>query len=260
MTPQQRLMEALANRTPIIGSWLQSGVPAAAEILANAGFAWLGLDCEHTSAEIATVEALVRALHGRPTALLVRVTQCDPIEIRRCLDVGADGVIVPLIETAEQARAAVSAAKYPPAGSRGYCFSRMNDWGHRFDEYARTANDRIAVIVMIESRRGVENIDEILAVPGIDGVFIGPYDLSGSYGLPGQLQHEVVRHAYAHVIAACRRAGISVGQHIVPSDAAKVAAAIAEGSTFICLDTDYLFMDRAARGALDGANGSPPKP
>ncbi|MEY4938460.1 MAG: hypothetical protein RIQ93_195 [Verrucomicrobiota bacterium] len=255
MTAPRRLFESLRSSMPSIGSWIQTGSPAAAEMLADAGFHWLGLDCEHTSSNIATVEDIARAIQGRDTALLVRVTHCDPIEIRRCLDVGASGVIVPLVESAEQARRAVSAAKYPPVGNRGYCFGRMNQWGLRFDEHARKANDQAVVIAMIESRAGVENIDAILAVEGLGGVFIGPYDLSGSYGMPGQLQHEVVRRAYDSVVRACHSARVPAGQHIVHSTRAKIEAAIAAGFTLICLDADSIFLTEAAGMALAAAKG-----
>lgn len=258
MNAQKRLGDALRMRTPIIGSWLQTGSPAAAEILSAAGFTWLGLDCEHTSADVATVEDIARALGGRDTALLVRVSQCDPIEIRRCLDVGASGVIVPLVESAAQAKRAVSAAKYPPLGSRGYCFGRMNEWGGNFDAYVRTANADTIVIVMIESRAGVENIGDILAVEGINGVFIGPYDLSGSYGVPGQVDHPTVRRARQVALEACRASGIAAGQHIVHSDTEKIQAALRDGVTFICLDADTIFLGGAARRALSAATGGAP--
>lgn len=251
--PQLRLCEALRQHKPIFGSWLQTGAPAAAEILSEAGFAWLGLDCEHTSADISTVEETARTLHNRNTALLVRISRSDTLEIRKCLDVGAGGVIVPLVETAEQARMAVSAAKYPPTGNRGFCFGRMNQWGVQFDDYARTANDRTIVVVMIESRRGVENIDEILAVEGIDGVFIGPYDLSGSYGVPGKTDHELVLKARARVLTACNAAGVSAGLHIVRSTPAQIESALKAGFTFLCLDADIIFLDRAARASLESA-------
>ena len=257
MNAHERLVSALRTHTPIVGSWLQMGSASAAEILAGAGFAWLGLDCEHTSADMAAVEDVARALQGRDTALLVRVTQCDPLEIRRCLDVGASGVIVPMVETAAQARRAVSAAKYPPSGTRGYCFGRMNGWGSAFADYAQRANEQTLVIVMIESRAGVENIHAILEVDGINAVFIGPYDLSGSYGLPGQVQHDIVQRAQKAVIAACRDANIVVGQHIVHSNEAKIAAALAEGFTFLCLDGDSIFLSAAARLSLASAKLPP---
>jgi 2-keto-3-deoxy-L-rhamnonate aldolase RhmA len=153
-----RLRQALDNKTPIIGSWIQTSSPTCAEILANTGFAWLGIDSEHTSVGIQGVEAIARAIHGRDTALLVRVSSANTIEIRQCLDVGAAGVIVPMVETAAQARLAVAAAKYPPDGMRGYCFGRMNDWGSCFDEYAAGANKSVVVIGMIETKTGVETL------------------------------------------------------------------------------------------------------
>lgn len=255
MTAPRRLVESLRSFNPLIGSWIQTGSPAAAEMLADAGFPWLGLDCEHSASDIATVESIARAIQGRDTELLVRVTQCDPIEIRRCLDVGASGVIVPMVESADQARRAVGAAKYPPLGNRGYCFGRMNRWGLQFDDYARRANEGTIVIAMIESRAGVENIDAILSVEGLSGVFIGPYDLSGSYGIPGQLQDKVVRRAYDSVMRSCRSARVPAGQHIVHATRAKIRAALAEGFTLICLDADSIFLTTAARNALEAAQG-----
>lgn len=248
-----RLRKALNDKTPIFGSWIQTSSPTCAEILANAGFAWLGIDSEHTSVGIQGIESIARAIHGRDTALLVRVSSADTIEIRQCLDVGAAGVIVPMVETAAQARTAVAAAKYPPQGVRGYCFGRMNDWGSRFDEYAATANNRVIVIAMIETKAGVENIDEILAVDGIDGIFIGPYDMSGSYGVPGQTQHPYLKQAYQTLVEACRRHGKAAGQHIVNSTSEKLNEAAALGYTFICLDADIIFINRAAGAAMETA-------
>ncbi|OAM88665.1 aldolase/citrate lyase family protein [Termitidicoccus mucosus] len=251
-----RLRKALDEKEPIIGSWIQTSSPTCAEILANAGFAWLGIDCEHTSVGIQGVESIARAIHGRDTALLVRVSRADTIEIRQCLDVGAAGVIVPMVETAAQARTAVAAAKYPPDGVRGYCFGRMNDWGSSFDEYATTANKSVVVIAMIETKAGVDNIEEILAVQGIDGIFIGPYDMSGSYGVPGQTQHPYLKKAYASLVDACRRHGKVAGQHIVNSTREKLNEAVALGYTFICLDADIILINQSARTAMETARKS----
>lgn len=244
------LRESLKAGKPVIGTWLQADSPAAAEIFAHAGFRWIGLDAEHTAASIETVETMARAVHGRGADLLVRVSQADTLEIRRSLDVGASGVIVPYIESAEQARMAVAAAKYPPKGVRGFAFMRANNWGADFDAYAAKANEEILVIGMIESKKGVENIDEILAVDGLDGVFIGPYDMSGSYGVPGQTQHPLVKDAIAKVLAACKKAGKAPGQHIVRSKPEQIKAALEQGFTFICLDGDIIFLDQACRNAL----------
>ncbi len=241
---------ALLERHVTLGTWIQVGHPAVAEVLANAGFNWIAADMEHTDIDNAGFAGLARAMHGRGVAPLARVRENDTLAIRQVLDLGAQGVIVPLIHTAEDAERAVSAAKYPPRGVRGFCFSRMNNWGTDFAAYAATANDDLAVVVMIESRQGVENIDAILAVEGVDGVFIGPYDLSGSYGVPGQTAHPQVKAGCRRVLDACRAAGKSAGMHVViPADAA-IAQALEDGFTFLALGVDTVFLSAGAREAL----------
>jgi len=247
--PSPSLRKRLKDGTPFIGSWLQGGSLASAEILAQAGFSWLGLDCEHTSADIKDVEAVSRALGASQTPLLVRVSQADSLEIRQCLDVGAQGVIVPLVEDAEVAEQVVAAAKYPPKGKRGFCFGRMNEWGKSFFPYLDQA-DEAAVIVMIESRKGVENIDAILATPGIDGVFIGPYDLSGSYDVTGEINHPLVLDARKRILEACKRSKVVPGLHLIHPSEEQANESLEEGFTFICVDADIILLRKAADLAL----------
>jgi 2-keto-3-deoxy-L-rhamnonate aldolase RhmA len=241
--------KALLDRQVTLGTWLQINNPTAAEVLANAGYDWISLDIEHTDIDIVSMTALLRGMYGRGVAPIARVTTNDVIEIRRSLDVGAQGVLVPFVSTAEQARRAVSACKYPPWGVRGYSFCRANNWGVDFAADVETANDETAVIVMIESKEGAENIEEILAVEGVDAAFIGPYDLSGSYGIPGQIQDPIVRDACRRVIEACERAGKSVGLLVVRPTPEAVRQAIEDGFTLICLGLDTVFMDEGARAA-----------
>ena len=132
---------ALLERRLTLGTWIQISHPAVAEVLANAGFDWIAADMEHTDIDNAGFAALARAMHGRGAAPLARVRENDTLAIRQVLDLGAQGVIVPLIHTAEDAERAVRAAKYPPRGVRGFCFSRMNNWGTDFDTCAATSND-----------------------------------------------------------------------------------------------------------------------
>lgn len=242
--------QALLERRLTLGTWIQIGHPSVAEILAEANFDWIAADMEHTDIDNAAFANLARAMHGRGCAPLVRVRENDTLAIRQVLDLGAQGVIVPLVHTAEDAERAVAAAKYPPRGVRGYCFSRMNDWGKDFDAYAARANDEIAVIVMIESREGVANIDAILAVDGVDGVFIGPYDLSGSYGVPGQTGHDLVRAGCRRVCDACRTAGKAAGLHVVIPTAEAIGKAQADGYTFLVLGVDIVFLRGGAADAL----------
>ena len=240
---------ALLQRRVTIGTWLQINSPTAAEVLANAGYEWIAIDVEHTDIDITSLTALLRGMCGRGAAPIARVATNGVMDIRRALDVGAAGVLVPFVNTAEQARQAVAAAKYPPMGVRGFSFSRANNWGIDFAKEARSANDETAVIVMIESKQGVENIEEILAVEGVDAVFIGPYDLSGSYGIPGQTQDPIVRDACHQVIEACKQAGKSVGLLVVRPTPQAVRQAIDDGFTLLCLGLDTVFLDEGARAA-----------
>ena len=241
--------QALRERRILIGSWLQINHPAAAEVLASAGSDWIAVDIEHTDIDITSLTELLRGMYGRSAAPIARVASNTVMDIRRALDAGAAGVLVPFVNSAEQARQAVAAAKYPPMGVRGFSFSRANNWGADFAEDARTANDTTAVIVMIESRQGAEAIEEILAVQGVDGVFIGPYDLSGSYGIPGQTQAPVVREACQRVIEAARRAGKSVGVLHVRATPEGVQQAIQDGYTLLCLGMDTTFLYDGVRAA-----------
>ena len=248
------IRKALLERTPTFGSWLQIGpYPAVAEILANAGYDWLGVDCEHSDIDVEGFTALARGMHGRGALPLARVRENDTLAIRQVLDAGAQGIIVPLVNTAKEAQKAVAAAKYPPLGVRGFCFSRMNDYGTNFDEYARTANENIAVVVMIESKQAVDNIDAILEVDGIDGVFIGPYDMSGSYDVVGQTSHPVIQEACKKVVAACKKHGKSAGLHLVNPTPEAISKTIQDGFTFIALGVDMVFLNQAAKDALSAA-------
>ncbi len=244
---------ALLDRRVLVGSWIQVNHPTPAEILAGAGFDWIGVDLEHSDIDEVSFAAILRGMHGRGAVPVARVRANEVIAIRRVLDLGAQAVLVPLVGTASDAERAVRAAKYPPRGIRGYCFSRMNDWGVDFDDYARRSNDEIAVIVMVESKEGVENIDGILDVDGVDGVFIGPYDMSGSYGVPGQTSHPAVEEACRGVVEACARHGKSAGLHVVLPRPEAIRKAIADGFTLICLGGDTVFLNEAARAALEAA-------
>jgi len=246
--------QALLERQVTLGTWIQIGHPAVAEILAKAGFDWIAADMEHTDIDNPTFTALVRGMHGRGVVPLARVRGNDTLAIRQVLDLGAQGVIVPMVHTAEDAERAVAAAKYPPRGVRGYCFSRMNDWGTDFDSYAAQANDDIAVVAMIESQKGVENIDAILAVDGVDGVFIGPYDLSGSFGVPGQTGHEKVQAGCQRVLDACKAAGKAAGLHVVLPERDAVAKALADGFTFVAVGVDTVFLQGGAEDAVKASD------
>lgn len=158
-----------------------------------------------------------------------------------CLTAAQNGVIIPLVNNAESAKKAVAAAKYPPEGVRGFAFVRANGWGKAFDAYAKEANEETTVIVMIESKEAVENIDAILEVEGVDGVLIGPYDLSGSYGVVGQTDHPSVKTAKSKVLAACLKHHKAAGSAYCASHRGKPCGALSEGYTFLALGMDTVF-------------------
>ncbi len=240
------------------GSWMQIGHPAVAEILSQVGFDWIALDMEHSDMGVRDFTDAARGMHGRgPSPLgtipLARVRENNTLAIRQVLDSGAWGVIVPLVNSADEARRAVQATKFPPEGIRGTAFFRGNDYGLTFTEYMAHANRESIVMVMIETKEAVESIDDILRVEGVDGVFIGPYDLSLSYGIPGKLADPIMTKARQKVLEACKRAQKAAGIHMVQSDKASLRTTIEEGFTFIGLSMDTLFLDRAARETFQNA-------
>lgn len=246
-----KVKEALNKGEVTIGSWIQTGSPVAAEILANAGFDWIGIDCEHSDIAINEFTAIARAINTKGALAFARVRENDTLAIRQVLDMGAQGIIVPLVNNAEEAKKAVMSAKYPPMGIRGFGYARANNWGTDFDSYAKSANDDIAVIVMIESKEGVEKIEEILQVEGVDGVFIGPYDLSGSYGIVGDTSNPIIVSACEKVAKACTKYNKAAGQHIVHPTKDNVKNAINSGFTFIALGADILFLSDGAKETFD---------
>ena len=245
--------QRLLNGQRLIGGWIQVIHPTAAEIIGRAGFDWVAIDCEHTEATMDQLAQLVRVLERYPTVPMARVRENSTLNIRQALDLGIGGVIVPLVHDRTAAEAAVAAAKYPPKGIRGFAFQRANAFGLDFAEYVARANEDVSVVAMIESRQGVENVREILSVDGIDGVFMGPYDLSGSYGLPGRVDDPVVTGAIERVITAAQDVGKSVGLHQVNPDPAKIKACLERGLNFLAVGMDTVFLRDAAAGAVAAA-------
>jgi 2-keto-3-deoxy-L-rhamnonate aldolase RhmA len=168
--------------------------------------------------------------------------------VRKVLDTGCDGVIVPLVCSADEARDAVEAARYPPAGKRSVGVARAHQYGLRFEEYVGRANDGVTVIIQIEHIVAVEVIDEITAVAGIDGVLIGPYDLSGSMNRLGDVGHPQVRAAIASVRAACTRRGVPHGIFVLSPE--RMAAELAAGVHFLAVGTDVSYATAVAREVI----------
>lgn len=234
---------------PSLGSWMSMAHPSIAEILAGAGYEWVVVETEHTAIDVSEVLRLIIAIEHAGAVPLVRLAWNDPIQCKAVLDSGAAGVIVPMVNTRADAELAVKMSKYPPLGFRGVGLARAHAYGPKFAEYVAGANDQTLLMVQIEHRDAVENIEEILAVPGIDGTFIGPYDLSMSMGLPGQLDHPQMVAARGRVLAATLAHGLTPGIHLVHPDraAGELESYLAQGYRFIALGTDILFLGDSCR-------------
>lgn len=220
-----------------------------AEILATAGYDWVVVETEHSAIDVSETLRLLIALERWNIVPLVRLAWNDPIQAKAVLDSGAAGVLVPMVNTRADAERAVNAVKYPPVGKRGAGLARAQGYGSTFSDYVATANDATLLMVQIEDVEAVRNIEEILSVPGVDGTFIGPYDLSCSMSIPGQLSHQSLIDCQKRVLDATRARGLSAGIHLVHPDQAseQIETVIEVGYRFIALGTDILFLGDSAR-------------
>ena len=245
-TQNARIKNKIRRGIPSIGSWIMIGNLASAEILSNIDFEWIVIDMEHTAIGYETLQVLLLAIKSRGKSALVRIENNDEVVIKRVLDCGADGIIVPQIKSSEEAEMAVKSAKYPPEGIRGIAIGRASGYGHNFNSYFNNFNNDVIIFVQIEHYKAVEDIESIVSVKGLDGVFLGPYDLSGSMGIVAQFDHPKMKEAREKVIKAARKANIALGIHEVAGDLNSVRSRIDEGFTFIACGIDTVFLSKAA--------------
>ncbi len=238
-----------------IGSWMSMAHVSIAEILASAGYDWVVIETEHTAIDVSEVLRLVMAIEGRGCIPLVRLAWNDPIQAKAVMDSGASGVLVPMVNSRADAELAVKSVKYPPLGHRGVGLARAQGYGPDFDSYVEDANRDSLLMVQIEHIDAVNNIEDILSVPGIDGTFIGPYDLSMSMGLPGKLDHPEMEAAKRTVLEASKAHGLAAGIHLVHPDRAReeLGHCMEQGYQFIALGTDILFLGDSCRRLHDAA-------
>jgi 2-dehydro-3-deoxyglucarate aldolase len=232
----------------LVGTMLTLPCPEAAELLSQVGFDWLFLDAEHSTFEAHDLLAILQAASAS-TSCLVRLSSAGEVPIKKALDIGADGVIVPLVNTARQAEEVVRFAKYAPLGARGVGVGRAHGYGLRFQEHIDTANQETVVVVQAEHVDAVNNIQSIVQVPGIDAVLIGPYDLSASLGRLGQVDHPQVVEAIDHVTRACLDAGVRLGIFGMTPQAVKPY--VDRGYTLVVVGLDTMLMAQSAKNLLD---------
>ena len=220
----------------LIGCWCSLANPITTEILGLAGFDWLLLDAEHAPNDVLTLIPQLMALKDSPSAPVVRPPVNEPVILKRLLDAGFYNFLIPFVESAEEARRAVAATRYPPAGIRGVALSHRSNRYGTVPDYLTTVNDQICVLVQIESRAGLENLDAICAIEGVDGIFIGPSDLSAALGHLGNPGHAEVQAAMQAIFACARQHGRSVG--ILAPEEAAARRYLEQGASFVAVGSD----------------------
>jgi len=243
MTRQMRIKTKLSRKEVSLGSWITLGHPGIGEIMASCGFDWLTIDMEHSAITLAECQNLVQVIELAGCSPLVRVGENDPNLIKRVMDTGAHGVIVPQVNSQKEALQAVKSVKYPPEGERGVGLARAQGYGTSFDEYRRWNEQESIVIVQIEHREAVRHLKEILSVQGVDGFIVGPYDLSASLGFPGEFSRPAFLRAMERIHRLAGDVpGVAPGFHVVQPDPSEVERKVEEGYRFIAYSLDTLLL------------------
>lgn len=245
-TPPNLFKQALARGERQIGLWLGLASPYAAELCAGSGFDWLVIDGEHAPNDLRTMLATLQAVAPYPTHPVVRLPHGDAALVKQVLEIGATTLLVPMVESAAMARDLASATRYPPRGTRGVGsgLARSSRW-NRYEDYLHAANETTCLLVQVETADALAQVDEIAAVDGVDGVFIGPADLAASMGYLGQATHPAVRNAIEDGIGRIRRAGKAAG--ILCADETLAHAYVDAGVSFIAVGIDTTLLANATR-------------
>jgi 4-hydroxy-2-oxoheptanedioate aldolase len=243
--PKNAFKAALAEGRAQIGLWVTIPGSDNAEAMAGCGFDWLLIDTEHSTVGLDTVKSMLQAMAPYPVSAAVRPGWNDAVEIKRILDAGAQTILVPYVQNAEEAARAVAAVRYPPSGMRGVAgITRATRYG-LVDGYTANADSEICLLVQVETAEALHHIEAIAAIDGVDGIFIGPADLAASMGYPGNPSAPQVRAAILDAIARIRTAGKPAG--ILSLDPAFLKEAVAAGSVFTAVDVDQAILLRGAR-------------
>ncbi|MBI1937721.1 MAG: 2,4-dihydroxyhept-2-ene-1,7-dioic acid aldolase [Ignavibacteriales bacterium] len=230
------------SRKISLGSWITLNHFSIVEIMAHAGFDWLCIDMEHSVIDYYDAEVLIASIKANKITPYVRVGENNSRIIKRVLDAGAEGIIVPMVNSAGEAQRAVDAVKYPPKGKRGVGLARAQKYGFGFEEYRDKIIDKIKIIVQIEHIDAIKNLDEILSVEGVDGTIIGPYDLSASMGKPGRFDDAEVKEALTVYESKTKNYNKLIGFHVIKPDYNLVIEKLNSGYNFIAFSLDTLFL------------------
>lgn len=245
------LKAKLRSKQNSVGSWITIPNQSVIDILAEAGFEWLTVDMEHTAIDYNELQILIGFIQSHGMAALVRVSKNEEVAIKRALDAGADGIIVPMVKNKSDMEMAVDYAKYPPEGKRGVGLNRAQKYGFGFEEYKKWVKENLIIIAQIEHIDAIENLAEIAENDHLDGMIVGPYDLSGSLGIPGEYNEPIVKEALESLEKYCDEHNKSLGFHVIDPEIDKVKEKFEAGYNFIAFSTDFLFMGRSAVAEMD---------
>ena len=236
------LKRKLRNRERLFAGWISYAHPSITETFARAGFDFIAIDMEHSTISIEQAQRIIASSQSEGVPCLPRPVSHSNDYFKPLLESGADGLLVQMVNTPEEIEAIISHLKYPPVGNRSYGVNRAHAYGFDFDEYIKNWNDSSSFIIQVESIAAVNNIDKLLAFDEIDGVMVGPYDISGSLGVPGQTTHPSVIEASKKVIEACERFGKSCGTQVADVDEHNVQALFDLGYTYAILGSDLFVL------------------
>ncbi len=240
----------LRSKEILIGTLVSLPSPEVCELLAGVGYDWLFIDAEHGAFNPQQTQTMLQA--AAPIPCLIRVPDDETIWIKKALDIGAAGVIVPQVHNANQAKKIITDCKYAPDGNRGIGIGRAHKYGIDFERYLKNANRETAVVLQAESSEAVDNITDIVALDGVDAILVGPYDLSASLGKPGEIEHPIVQSAIEKITDACQNAKISMGIFGVSADA--VIPYKEKGFNLLTVGIDTAFLINAASETLSKIN------
>jgi len=242
MNDRNKIKNKFLNRDTVFAGWTSLGNPQVTEMLSRSNVDFVGIDIEHSTISQEQSQSIISACHSNSVCCLPRIATHNMEAIKRLLDSGADGIIVPTVDTPEQIEKLIEWMKYPPLGKRGYGIARAQGYGHNFEKYIADWNSSSSLIIQIESISAVENIEQLLQIEEVDGAMIGPYDISGSLGIPGEIEHEQVRNAGQIVVDACKKYGKACGTQDIDPTTETIQLAIDSGYTFVVLASDVFIL------------------
>ncbi len=237
-----KLKSKFRSRSLVFGSWVSFDNPSISEIFSLAGFDFIGIDMEHAPISLESAQKIFAFSQANNVSCLPRPVSHNNDIFKPLLDSGADGLIVPMVESKDECKKIADFIKYPPLGKRTFGLNRAQGYGFSFDNYVKNWNENSIFIPQIESKKAIIQIDEIVSNPEVDGVMIGPYDLSGSFGVPGELDHPLVKEACKKVIDSCKKNHKSCGTQISNPNEKNISLALDEGYTFIILSSDLFIL------------------